>query len=161
MKNILISAFCAILLANTGTAQDATPSVDDETGPEADGFVTQSGEDAALSDFLWINRVIVVFADSPLDPSFAEQIELLSERPDELIDRDVVVLVDTAPDAGSSVRTQLRPRGFALVIVDKDGRVMLRKPVPWDLREITRSIDKTPLRQQEIRDEKNSALDGT
>ncbi len=39
-----------------------------------------------------------------------------------------------------------------MVIVDKDSRVLLRKPSPWDVREITRAIDKTPLRQQELRD---------
>ena len=31
-----------------------------------------------------------------------------------------------------------------------DGQVKLRKPLPWDVRELTRSIDKMPLRQQEI-----------
>jgi hypothetical protein len=39
-----------------------------------------------------------------------------------------------------------------LVIIGKDGEVELRKPAPWDVREITRSIDKMPLRQQEVQD---------
>lgn len=50
------------------------------------------------------------------------------------------------------MRQRLRPRGFMLVLIGKDGGVKLRKPVPWDVREISRSIDKFPLRQQEIRD---------
>ncbi len=58
------------------------------------------------------------------------------------------------------VRTTLRPRGFSLVIVDKDSRVMLRKPDPWDVREISRAIDKTPLRQQEVREANESARSG-
>ena len=29
--------------------------------------------------------------------------------------------------------------------------IELRKPAPWSVREITRTIDKMPLRQQEIR----------
>jgi hypothetical protein len=74
-----------------------------------------------------------------------------------LTERDVVVLTDTDPDSLSDVRKTLRPRGFALVVVDKDGAVMLRKPDPWDLRELTRAIDKTPLRQQEIQDIKDAA----
>jgi hypothetical protein len=37
------------------------------------------------------------------------------------------------------------------VIMGKDGEVELRKPRPWDVREISRTIDKMPLRQQEIR----------
>jgi hypothetical protein len=39
-----------------------------------------------------------------------------------------------------------------LALLAKDGTVMLRKPFPWNVREISRSIDKLPLRQQEIRD---------
>jgi hypothetical protein len=32
----------------------------------------------------------------------------------------------------------------------------MRKPLPWDVREITRTIDKMPMRKREIREEKNS-----
>jgi hypothetical protein len=39
-----------------------------------------------------------------------------------------------------------------MVLVGKDGQIKLRKPLPWDVREISRVIDKTPLRQQELRD---------
>ena len=49
-------------------------------------------------------------------------------------------------------RRKFRPRGFMLTLIGKDGEVELRKPFPWDVREISRSIDKMPLRQQEIRD---------
>lgn len=163
MKKTVFSALCAlaVLNASTGWAQDnnvaSAPETSAEaTGPEADGFVTRDGETAALADFLWDARVLVIFADSPRDPQFQRQLDLLAERPDALVARDVIVLTETNPAARSDVRRQLRPRGFALVIVDKDGRVMLRKPRPWDIREISRAIDKTPLRQQEIREEKEA-----
>ena len=68
--------------------------------------------------------------------------------------RDVVVLTDTDPAAQSPLRLRMRPRGFMLVLVDKEGQIELRKPFPWDVREITRSIDKMPLRQREIREAK-------
>lgn len=109
-------------------------------------------EDATLDDFRWLNRLVLVFADSPLDPAFVRQMDLLSQRLDALADRDVLVLIDTDPSARSAIRLEMRPRGFALVVVDKDGHVIQRKPAPWDVREITRSIDKTPIRQQEMRD---------
>ena len=64
----------------------------------------------------------------------------------------MVVITDTDPDAKSALRTKLRPRGFMLVLIGKDGGVKLRKPAPWDVRELTRVIDKTPERQQEVRD---------
>lgn len=112
--------------------------------------------DVNLSDFLWVSRLVVVLADSPNDPRFIKQMEFLADRPAELEARDVVVITDTDPDAGSSVRKDLRPRGFMLVLIGKDGKPYLRKPAPWDVREITRSIDKMPLRRQEIRDAQRS-----
>ena len=54
------------------------------------------------------------------------------------------------PAASSPWRRQLNPRGFSLVMLDKDGQVKQRKPSPWSVREITRAIDKFPLRLQEI-----------
>ncbi len=142
MKHLYVAAFTALFFMPTlAQAQEVV----DETAP-----LILPADEAELSDFKWTARVLVVFADSPLDPSFSDQIALLAERPDALFERDVVVLTDTDPDARSPIRLELRPRGFALVVVDKDGRVMFRKPAPWDVREITRAIDKTPLRQQEI-----------
>ncbi len=105
-----------------------------------------------LDELQFIARPLVVFADSPADPLFSEQMDLLLDRIDGLVTRDVIVIVDTDPDARTDARQTLRPRGFALVLIGKDGRVALRKPSPWHVREIERAIDKMPLRQQEIRD---------
>ena len=109
--------------------------------------------DATLLDFRWVDRPIIVFADSPFNPLFQEQIELLEADLEELLIRDVVVVTDTDPAAKSAIRQELRPRGFALVLIGKDGQVKLRKPSPWDVREITHAIDKWPIRLKEIRDE--------
>jgi hypothetical protein len=149
MKHIFLSALGAVLIAMTPAAFAQERS--------DDAPLSQDAADVSLADFKWTNRVVVVFADSPLDPSFRSQMDLLADRPEVLTERDVVVLTDTDPDSLSDVRKTLRPRGFALVVVDKDGAVMLRKPDPWDLRELTRAIDKTPLRQQEIQDIKDAA----
>jgi len=111
---------------------------------------------ADLSEFHWKKRPVVVFADSENDPAFIEQMELLAARPDALHDRDVIVLTDTDPAARSPLRLKMRPRGFMLVLVGKDGGIKLRKPFPWDVREISRSIDKMPIRQREIREEKEA-----
>jgi len=92
-----------------------------------------------------------VFADTPADPRFVEQLELLAERPAPLLERDVIVLTDTDPAARSAVRARLRPRGFALVVMQKDGGVGIRRPSPRDVREIVRAIDKFSLRQEEVR----------
>lgn len=110
-----------------------------------------------LSEFRWKKRPVMVFADSADDPAFVEQLALLHARSEELIERDVVVLTDTDPDARHPLRLMMRPRGFMLVLVGKDGGNRLRKPFPWDVREISRSIDKMPMRQREIREAKEIA----
>lgn len=114
--------------------------------------IIRDGENADLSEFLWIKRPVIVFADTPADPRYAEQIEYLTERLDDLRERDVVVLTDTDPSQTSALREKLRPRGFMLVLIGKDGTVYLRKPFPWSVRELSRSIDKMPMRQREIRE---------
>lgn len=109
------------------------------------------GTDVNLTAFQWRARPLVIFAQSPLDPSYLEQIALLEAQIDELIDRDVVILTDTDPAANGPLRQALRPRNFMLALIGKDGQVKLRKPFPWDVRELSRSIDKMPMRQRELR----------
>jgi len=79
-----------------------------------------------------------------------EQMDLIAARIDEMVERDVIVITDTDPNTLSDLRRKLRPRAFMLALIGKDGRVALRKPAPWDVRELSRSIDKMPLRLQEI-----------
>ncbi|WP_371226525.1 DUF4174 domain-containing protein [Roseovarius sp. 2305UL8-3] len=110
-----------------------------------------------LNEFVWIKRPIVVFADSPADPRYIQQMEFLNAEFGELAERDVVVLTDTDPSANSALRDRLHPRGFMLVLIGKDGTIYLRKPLPWDVREISRTIDKMPMRKQEIRDRRGDS----
>lgn len=108
-----------------------------------------SSTDVVLADLLWVKRPLVVFADSPDDPNFIRQLQLLERNASDLSDRDVLVITDTDPAAKSAIRLKLRPRGFSLVVMDKDGQAKLRKPLPWNVREITHAIDKFPLVRQE------------
>ncbi len=123
---------------------------EDRATPET--AMIQSAGNSDLSEFLWINRPVIIFADTAADPRFTEQIELLQRDMQMLIDRDVVILTDTDPAVQSPLRTKLRPRGFQMVLVGKDGSVKLRKPFPYSVRELTRTIDKMPMRQREIRE---------
>ncbi|MEY4695779.1 MAG: hypothetical protein RIT14_207 [Pseudomonadota bacterium] len=117
---------------------------------EAVDFAPVPAASVALVDLLYLKRPVVVFADSPNDPNFLRQMDLLSREAAELSERDVIVVIDTDPAALSDWRKTLRPRGFSLVLMDKDGKAVIRKPLPWDVREITHAIDKFPLRRQEI-----------
>ena len=147
----LIAQETGTVAVSEGAAENAAEAAQAESEGDATGLEIIEAGETPLSEYLWTRRPIVVFADTPADPRFSEQLEFLTARPGALIDRDVVVITDTNPDAQTPARTQLRPRGFQLVLIGKDGEVKLRKPFPWDVRELTRSIDKMPLRQDEIR----------
>ena len=116
-------------------------------------------KDTNLKIYEWTHRPIVIFANSDRDPNFVSQMEFLSEDIRALQERDIIVLIDTDPNFSSSLRKKLRPHGFAFILIGKDGQVKLRKPSPWNIREIARVIDKMPIRQQEItrkKQEKNN-----
>ena len=103
-----------------------------------------------IKGFEWAQRPIVIFANSDKDPNFKSQMEFLSQDIKALKERDIIVLIDTNPSMPSLLRKKLRPHGFAFILIGKDGQVKLRKPSPWNTREIARVIDKMPIRQQEI-----------
>lgn len=145
----------SLMLAGMMTLSSAawTQEREDETTiDDLSVDMVRSAQDVTLSDFLWIKRPVVVFAESPADPRYVQQMQFLLDELEALDARDVVIITDTDPDARSSVRIKLRPRGFMLALIGKDGQVEQRKPLPWSVREITRAIDKMPLRQQEIDD---------
>lgn len=138
------------------TAEEGPQDADEAAAePEANPVIQPAGAHE-LSEYLWVSRPLVVFADSPNDPRFQQQMDLIEARLDDLAVRDVVVLTDTDGSVLTPLRERLRPRGFMLVLLGKDGNVYLRKPFPWSVREIGRSIDKMPLRQQEIRDRRGT-----
>lgn len=155
----LIFLLCVMLLAAMGPSRSAGPPLKPLPVPEAEP-APQAEPVAALTiynaasitpeELVWVSRPVVVFADTPDDPAFVAQLKALNDRPDALILRDVVVITDADPAGQSVWRQKLHPRGFSLVILDKDGQVKLRKPFPWDVREISRAINKFPLRLQEI-----------
>ena len=129
MKPIYILVFTSIMTASVAAE---TP------------FVPVPASEVVLADLLYLKRPVVVFANSTADPNFIRQMEILSSDPIGLDEQDVVVITDTDPANPSELRRKLRPSGFSLVIMDKDGKTTLRKPLPWAVREIRNAIDKFP-----------------
>lgn len=123
---------------------------------EVIAFSPVDADDVVEADLLYTLRPVIVFADSPNDPAFIRQLELLSRYHADLAARDVILILDTDPANPSALRKKLRPRGFSLVLMDKDWKPSIRKPLPWDGREIINSIDKMPIARTEAL-EKNPA----
>jgi hypothetical protein len=141
-----------------GVATDVAPAADplaEAADPvarwQAAPETVLEGPEVDLEAFEYVARPFVIFADSPRQPQLAEQLRLLEADPGALARLDVAVIVDSDPEAASEVRRGLRPRGFGVVLVDKDGRVALRRPAPLTVREIVRAIDRSPIRQEELR----------
>jgi len=101
-------------------------------------------------DFIWVNRIIVVMAETPNDPNFERQLDALRDRADEFFARDAVVIFDAHPEDRSPLRQVLRPRGFMTAIIDKDGEVKARRPAVRTGREMMAVIDRFPSRRQEM-----------
>ncbi len=129
-----------------GAAQLEAEAAELPEEEQVEGLQTIDGIEADLASFQWVDRLIVVFADTPDNPDFQQQMTYLEDRAEDLVERDVVVVVDTDPAAQSDARSELRPRGFMVVIIDKDGEVKLRRPSPRSGRELVRSIDSFTLR---------------
>lgn len=149
---LVLSIFLPVAAGGIAVAaQEATiPAATEATAPATPGTIIMDARGVTLAEFLWVKRPVLVFADSPNDPNFIRQMDLIARDTGELAERDVVVIVDTDPAAMGYFRTRFRPRGFGLVLMDKDGVTTLRKPLPWDVREITRAIDKWPMVRQEM-----------
>ncbi|MEL6840353.1 MAG: DUF4174 domain-containing protein [Pseudomonadota bacterium] len=142
-------AAAASLLAATSLHAQATTVLERW---EEDRTQVFDAEEVTKAELQWLARPLVVFADTPNDPRFQQQMDRLASGLEDLAERDVIIITDTDPSAESEWRTELRPRGYMMSLIGKDGRVALRKPAPWSVRELSRSIDKMPLRQQEIAD---------
>ena len=151
MKRILCAL--VLLMATPAVAQVTVTDWRDKPGAPIDAAQVN------LDDFKWQARPLIVFADSPFDPAFTEQMDLLTQDLPDLIDRDILWVFDTAPDAPSDVRKMLRPHGFGVVLIGKDGGMKLRNALPWDMREISRVIDKMPMRQREVEERRGDQMD--
>ena len=151
MKPIHILVLAAFLpLAAAAETVAATAESDAQATEAPAPFAPVAASDVPFDSLLYVARPIVVFADSPNDPNYLRQMELLAQNYPALIERDVVLVTDTDPAALGEWRKKLRPRGFSLVLMDKDLKPVIRKPLPWEVREITRAIDKFPLARQEM-----------
>ncbi|WP_323036180.1 DUF4174 domain-containing protein [Pararhodobacter sp.] len=156
MKFMLIALIVGAVAMVSATAQEVanpaagTAPVETVVETPVAGLQILDAAQIDPADFLWEYRIVAVLADSPNDPAFQRQMRDIAERPGELFERDVVVIIDSDRNSDSPLRRMLRPRGFMLAIIGKDGQIKQRRPAPRSVREIASAIDHFPLRRQEI-----------
>ncbi len=143
----ILAAVAALALALPAAAADA-PTLAERWA--ADPMQAFDAAEVDLGEMLYLARPLVIFADTPRDPAFVEQMEEIAREMPRLVEREVIVVVDTDPASRSALRDKLRPRGFMVVLIGMDGQVKERKPQPRTVREMSRSIDKMPMRRREL-----------
>lgn len=136
-----------LVVIAAATALCAPALAQDEVATSSAATTEQAEVD--LDSLLWVARPLVVFADTPDDPRYAQQLQILEGGAEELADRRVIVLTDTDPEAQGPLRRDLRPRGFGIVLIDTDGSVVQRRPAPATVRELSGAIDRLPSRREE------------
>ncbi len=120
---------------------------------------------AALEQYQWKNRLMLVFAPSDQDGVYQKLKEQLQTSTRELVDRDLLVLhlfaekngwVDGTVISEDSVRSlyreyDIRDVSLTVVLIGKDGGEKLRQVDEFDLQAIFDRIDAMPMRQREKR----------
>jgi hypothetical protein len=118
-----------------------------------------------LSQFLWKNRLLFLFAPNREDRRFDSLHQSLTAQKAEVADRDLVVfeildvgnskmdmsLLDS--QSAQSLRKKFSvPRDrFTVILVGKDGGIKLNSRDPTRLEDIFALIDAMPMRQEEMR----------
>jgi hypothetical protein len=115
----------------------------------------------SLSKYEWKNRVVVLFGD-PQDDRLVRQIDILTSRPDEISDRDMVILHVDGDDVRSIFgdaalvnARQLRKEAdingdeFKALLVGKDGGIKLASAEVITDEKLFSLIDQMPMRRSE------------
>ncbi len=117
-----------------------------------------------LENYQWKNRLALVFAPTPEDEQYQEQLEHLSNE-NELQQRDLIlfhVFTEVGGFAGERRLSEkesaalreafaVDSKSFAVVLIGKDGTEKQRWTQPIASSEIFGLIDAMPMRQQEMK----------
>jgi hypothetical protein len=108
-----------------------------------------------LAAYRWSARIVVASAETPDDPARARQRAIFERFRAEAKARDLVLVEAVGDGANARALRQtlgIGGRGFAAVLVGKDGGAKLRASHPLDAAELFPVIDAMPMRRQEIRE---------
>lgn len=132
-------------------------------------FITSNDSDAQnLKDFRWKNRIILVFGEVSEKDEVDKQIKELKKDSAGLNDRKILLLQVTqhlVTDQfgikykeslyNEALTIQSNADHFEILLIGLDGGIKLRKNQFVSLSELYKLIDVMPMRQAEIRENKN------
>lgn len=110
----------------------------------------------SMEQFRWKHRPLLIFAPSPDDERYRDQIEKFQGRSREIEDREMVLLHIFEQDGNGEETQALRDRygvrngEFLVVLVGKDGGTKLDASEPLNPAEVFDLIDAMPMRRKEI-----------
>lgn len=123
--------------------------------------VAQAPRPASLAQQLrasrWQKRVLLIGAPTASQADFQQQKKLLAAVPDQLRERDFLVLElpydQLAPADRQYWAQELKQplAGFAVVLIGKDGGVKRTERQPLAPADLFGTVDKMPMRRQEAR----------
>ncbi len=107
-------------------------------------------ETASLNQYQWQYRPVVIFAPSETDLNYVHQMAMLEKSKAELAERDIIVLSDTSHASKGHLRAQLKPAGFEVVLIGKDGGMKIRETKPISSEDLLSTIDRMPMRKANL-----------
>jgi hypothetical protein len=135
------------------------------TPPDTAPASGHAGPAFDLAQYRDKNRLLLLFAPSAADPSYADEIRAFRSRGAEVRDRELVAISVleagtstagdrplSAADAAALRRRYRAPAGrFTAVLVGKDGHAALRSGTPIVADRLFPTIDAMPMRRAEMR----------
>lgn len=114
-----------------------------------------SARPASVASMRWHQRILLLVAPQPDDPSAVSQRRIMAGWQAQAADRDVALIeiagerVSGASDSAAALlrRYRLSPHGFQVLLVGKDGHVALRSAKPIDAGTLQEAIDAMPMRR--------------
>jgi len=119
-----------------------------------------------LKRYRWEKRLILLFAPSPENQAYREQVTVLEGSSGGLLERDLLIahLFETgssqlaeevlSEDEAAALRSEYEVDGeFTFILIGKDGTVKRRSQEVVQVDDLFTQIDRMPMRQREMRGE--------
>ncbi len=104
-----------------------------------------------LKQYLWKNRIVLVFTPAASDARFQTQTELFEQRKSDLDERNILVLsVVGAEELKMRNHFRVAKEDFAVILIGKDGNEKHRWAGVAPIDQIDHRVDRMPMRRAEM-----------